>query len=426
MAEERIKRIADGIYKEVGGQENVDKVIHCMTRVRMDIRDYDKVDIEGLKKIDGVMGVVEDDTLQVVVGPGTVNKVAQEMVDQAGVKLGEPFNHDTATDAAAGKSGKDLVEEKAAQMKAQQKAKQNNTSPFKKVLKAISSIFVPMIPAFVGAGIIGGIAAVMSNLVVAGDISASWQQYIDVLNIIKNGIFAYLALYTGINSASVFGATPALGGVIGAVTMLTGMNPDAPISNIFTPVAGAISNGLVGIINVVLEKGGMVAGFTLGLTFLPMVMFGLHQILTPIHIEMINQTGMTLLLPILAMAGAGQVGAALALWIRCKSDKKLVEMIKGALPVGILGIGEPLIYGVTLPLGRPFITACIGGGIGGAVIGALGNVGAIAIGPSGVALIPLIANNQWLAYVLGLLAAYAGGFVATLFFGIPKDMQTTK
>ena len=484
MAEERIKRIADGIYKEVGGQENVDKIIHCMTRVRMDIRDYDKVDIEGLKKIDGVMGVVEDDTLQVVVGPGTVNKVAQEMVDQAGVKLGEPFNHDTATDAAAGKSGKDLVEEKAAQMKAQQKAKQNNTSPFKKVLKAISSIFVPMIPAFVGAGIIGGIAAVMSNLVVAGDISASWQQYIDVLNIIKNGIFAYLALYTGINSASVFGATPALGGVIGAVTMLTGMNPDAPISNIFTggtlsagqggiigvifavwllsllekqlhkivpesidiivtptisllviglatiflimPVAGAISNGLVGIINVVLEKGGMVAGFTLGLTFLPMVMFGLHQILTPIHIEMINQTGMTLLLPILAMAGAGQVGAALALWIRCKSDKKLVEMIKGALPVGILGIGEPLIYGVTLPLGRPFITACIGGGIGGAVIGAFGNVGAIAIGPSGVALIPLIANNQWLAYVLGLLAAYAGGFVATLFFGIPKDMQTTK
>ena len=85
MAEERIKRIADGIYKEVGGQENVDKVIHCMTRVRMDIRDYDKVDIEGLKKIDGVMGVVEDDTLQVVVGPGNVTKDAQEMVELAGV-----------------------------------------------------------------------------------------------------------------------------------------------------------------------------------------------------------------------------------------------------------------------------------------------------------------------------------------------------
>lgn len=72
-----------------------------------------------------------------------------------------------------------------------------------------------------------------------------------------------------------------------------------------------------------------------------------------------------------------------------QKDKELTEMIKGALPVGILGIGEPLIYGVTLPLGRPFITACIGGGIGGAVIGMIGNVGAIAIGPSGAAFDPI-------------------------------------
>ncbi|MFD2305829.1 PTS transporter subunit EIIC [Enterococcus termitis] len=473
MAEDKVKRLAREIYAEVGGQENVEKLRHCMTRVRMDIRDYDKVKLEALKNIDGVMGVVEDDTLQVVIGPGTVNKVAQEMVDMAGVKLGEAFPK-TA-------SGKQLVEEKAAEVKAAQKEKNKTNSGFKAVLKSISNIFVPLIPAFVGAGIIGGIAAVMSNLLVAGTIGDSWQQYIDVLNIIKNGIFAYLALYTGINSASEFGATPALGGVIGAVTMLTGMNPEAPLPNILNggtlsagqggiigvifavwllslvekqlhkvipdsidiiitptvsllviglvtiflimPVAGLISNSLVGVINVVLEKGGILAGFTLGATFLPMVMFGLHQILTPIHIEMIAQTGMTLLLPILAMAGAGQVGAALALWIRCKKDTQLVEMIKGALPVGILGIGEPLIYGVTLPLGRPFVTACIGGGLGGAVIGAFGNVGAIAIGPSGVALIPLIANNQWLAYVLGLLAAYAGGFVATFFFGIPKDLQ---
>ncbi len=95
---------------------------------------------------------------------------------------------------------------------------------------------------------------------------------------------------------------------------------------------------------------------------------------------MIETYGSTSLLPILAMAGAGQVGAAFALWLRCRNNKKLTEMIKGALPVGILGIGEPLIYGVTLPLGtRPFITACLGGGIGGAVVGLLGGVGSISI-----------------------------------------------
>ena len=66
------------------------------------------------------------------------------------------------------------------------------------------------------------------------------------------------------------------------------------------------------------------------------------------------------------------------------------------MPVGFLGIGEPLIYGVTLPLGRPFLTACIGGGIGGAVIGGIGHIGAKAIGPSGVSLLPLISDNMYL------------------------------
>lgn len=149
------------------------------------------------------------------------------------------------------------------------------------------------------------------------------------------------------------------------------------------PLAGVISDQLVGSINWILNMGGPFAGFVLGSLFLPMVMFGLHQILTPIHIQMINQTGSTLLLPILAMAGGGQIGAAFALLIRLRKDKELTKMIKGALPVGILGIGEPLMYGITLPFGKPFVTACLGGGVGGAVIGLIGGVGAIAIGPSG-------------------------------------------
>ncbi|WP_430616771.1 PTS system sugar-specific IIBC component [Enterococcus sp. DIV0176] len=473
-----LEELAKRIYEEAGGMDNVESIVHCMTRVRMKIKNDELVDTEKLKAIPGVLGVVEDEQLQVIIGPGKVNKVAQQMVDLAGVKLGEKLpEHGTAEHSA--NSGKDLVNERAQAMKAAQKSKQK-PSKIKSILKDISNIFVPMIPAFVGTGIVAGIAAVLANLVTAGNLdAATWQQYIDVMNILKNGMFSYLVIYTGINAAQVFGATPTLGGVIGAVVMLTGMNPEAPLKNLFTgealaagqggilgvifavwllsivekklhkvipdsidiivtptlslitiglveiflimPLAGFISDGMVGGIDWVLNVGGAFAGFVLGTLFLPMVMFGLHQILTPIHVQMIDETGRTLLLPILAMAGAGQVGAALALWIRCKKDKELTEMIKGALPVGILGIGEPLIYGVTLPLGRPFITACIGGGIGGAVIGMIGNVGAIAIGPSGAALIPLISDGKWWGYVLGLLAAYAGGFVATFFFGIPKE-----
>ncbi|MFT8571301.1 MAG: glucose PTS transporter subunit IIA [Lentilactobacillus hilgardii] len=471
MAENKNEILGQEIFKNVGGPENVSKLIHCMTRVRMTIKDYDKVKMTSLKAIPGVLGVVEDETLQVVVGPGKVNKVAQSMVDAVGVKLGEDFPT---------VSGNLSLEEEAAINKQKAKDKYNKPSKFKEVLKSISNIFVPMIPAFVGAGIIAGIASILQNLVTAGTLdSDSWSQIVAVLNIIKNGIFSYLAIYTGINAASEFGATPAVGGVVGAVTLLTGMNPDMPIKNLFDgqalaagqggiigaifavwllallekrlhkvipdsldiivvptisllviglatiflimPIAGVISNGLVGAINFVLNVGGGFAGFVLGALFLPMVMFGLHQILTPIHLEMIDKTGSTQLLPILAMAGAGQVGAAIALWIRLRKNKEFVEKVKGALPVGILGIGEPLIYGVTLPMGRPFITACIGGGIGGAIIGALGNVGAIAIGPSGLALIPLIANGRWLIYICGLLGGYFGGFILTYFFGVPKE-----
>ncbi|MBQ0141059.1 MAG: PTS transporter subunit EIIC [Kurthia sp.] len=479
MAESKELKIANGIYKHVGGQENVEKIIHCMTRVRISIKDYSQVDIDELKKVNGVLGVIEDDTLQVVVGPGTVNKVAHEMVQMAGVKLGEKFPHVAQANTGDQKtSNRQIVEERAAEVKAQQKSKQKN-SKVKNILKSIANIFVPLIPAFVGAGLIGGIASVLLNLQTAEHIGHNWDQIILILNVIKNGVFAYLAIYVGINTANEFGGTPGLGGVIGAVTLLTGMTPENPIQNIFNdqtlaagqggiigvifavwfmcvvekwlrkfipnaidiivtptitllviglltifivmPIAGVISSSLVDAITWVLNVGGAFAGFVLGALFLPMVMLGLHQILTPIHIEMINTSGFTLLLPILAMAGAGQVGAAIALWFKCRKNKQLTNMIKGALPVGILGIGEPLIYGVTLPLGRPFITACIGGGIGGAVIGALGGVGAIAIGPSGLALIPLINSGHMLYYIFGILAGYIGGFLVTYFFGVPKD-----
>lgn len=115
------------------------------------------------------------------------------------------------------------------------------------------------------------------------------------------------------------------------------------------------------------------------------------------------------------------MGVVLVLWICCKKDKELIEMIKGVLLVGILGIGELLIYGVILFLGCLFIIVCIGGGIGGVVIGMIGNVGVIVIGFLGVVLILLIFDGKWLGYIFGLLVVYVGGFVVIFFFGIFKD-----
>ena len=376
-----------------------------------------KVDDQELRHIDGVMGVIHDERIQVVVGPGTVNKVANHMAELSGVKLGDriPHNHNDSEKM----DYKSYAADKAKANKEAHKAKQKN-GKLNKVLKSIANIFIPLIPAFIGAGLIGGIAAVLSNLMVAGYISGAWiTQLIAVFNVIKDGMLAYLAIFTGINAAKEFGATPGLGGVIGGTTLLTGIAGKNILMNVFT--GEPLQPGQGGIISI----GGVFSGFIIGASFLPLVMLGLHHIFTPIHIEMINQSGATYLLPIAAMAGAGQVGAALALWVRCKRNTTLRNTLKGALPVGFLGIGEPLIYGVTLPLGRPFLTACIGGGIGGAVIGGIGHIGAKAIGPSGVSLLPLISDNMYLGYIAGLLAAYAGGFVCTYLFGTTKAMRQT-
>ncbi|HHB2341603.1 TPA: PTS transporter subunit EIIC [Staphylococcus aureus] len=475
------QQLAERIIAAVGGMDNIDSVMNCMTRVRIKVLDENKVDDQELRHIDGVMGVIHDERIQVVVGPGTVNKVANHMAELSGVKLGDPIPHHHNDSEKM--DYKSYAADKAKANKEAHKAKQKN-GKLNKVLKSIANIFIPLIPAFIGAGLIGGIAAVLSNLMVAGYISGAWiTQLITVFNVIKDGMLAYLAIFTGINAAKEFGATPGLGGVIGGTTLLTGIVGKNILMNVFTgeplqpgqggiigvifavwilsivekrlhkivpnaidiivtptiallivglltififmPLAGFVSDSLVSVVNGIISIGGVFSGFIIGASFLPLVMLGLHHIFTPIHIEMINQSGATYLLPIAAMAGAGQVGAALALWVRCKRNTTLRNTLKGALPVGFLGIGEPLIYGVTLPLGRPFLTACIGGGIGGAVIGGIGHIGAKAIGPSGVSLLPLISDNMYLGYIAGLLAAYAGGFVCTYLFGTTKAMRQT-
>lgn len=457
------EQLAKLLIDDFGGSNNLREVINCMTRVRVKVKDPSLVKYDDIKNREGVLGIVEGEQIQVILGPGKSEKVARAMADLSNSDFSE-------------ETDKERLERQTRENKEAFKANQKQ-SAFKRFTSSVASVFVPLIPAFVGAGLIGGVASVLQNMVTAGTVSPdSVGTLIQVLNIMKNGLYAYLNIFIGINAARVFGANQGLGGVVGGMVYLTGMNPEMPINNIFLntplaagqggvigvlvsvlilsrvekalhkavpdsldiilvpalsliivgllhmfiimPLAGLISNALIGFINAVINIGGPLSGFVLGALFLPMVMLGLHQILTPIHVAMIESQGATFLLPILAMAGAGQVGAALAILVKCKNNKQIQTIAKGGLPVGILGIGEPLIYALTLPMGKAFITACIGGGVGGAVIGLIGSIGATAIGPSGVALIPLIYENRWLGYVAGLVAAYIGGFVATYFFGI--------
>ncbi|GIN40210.1 MULTISPECIES: PTS transporter subunit EIIC [Heyndrickxia] len=447
--------IAEGILEHIGGKENIRQLAHCMTRVRLKLKDQNKVNIDQLKKVDGVMGVIDDETLQIVVGPGTVNKVSDVLSNMTGLKVGE-----------AAESG-DLSFEEKAQLKKANMKKKNNT-PFKNFLRSIGNIFIPLIPGLVASGLINGAANFAKNAGV--DPELTWMK---ILLLLGGCIFTYLGVLVGWNTAKEFGGTPVLGAIAGMFLFNPGLADihifgDALIPGrgglfgvifaawlmvvvekqvrkimpnsidiIFTPlvtilivailslfivmpVAGLLSDGITSGINAILDFGGVVAGALLAGFFLPLVMVGLHQGLTPIHVELMNQLGNTPLLPILAMAGAGQVGAAIAIFVKTK-NKRLRNIIKGGLPAGFLGIGEPLLYGVTVPLGRPFITACLGAAVGGA-FQAVVKTAATSIGVSGLSLTMLIADNKYLLYLIGIIIAYAFGFLFTYLFGFKEEM----
>ncbi|MFJ2897769.1 PTS transporter subunit EIIC [Streptomyces sp. NPDC087218] len=476
--QDKNRATAAAILPLVGGAANVSSIAHCMTRLRLGLHDRSLVDDEALKAVPAVMGVVEDDTYQIVLGPGTVARVTPEferLVAEAGASgPAAPPPADSPSPGSPAASAEELADRGAA-LKAARKAK--NATPFKLFLRRIANIFVPLIPALIGCGIIAGLNGLLVNL--------GWLTSVTpALAAMASGFMALIAVFVGFNTAKEFGGTPILGGAVAAIIVFPGVAnieafgqklspgqggvlgalgaavlavyvekwcrrwvPEA-LDVLVTPTLTVLISGLVTIFGLMyvageistaigtfadwlLSHGGAGAGFVLGGLFLPLVMLGLHQALIPIHTTLIEQQGYTVLLPILAMAGAGQVGAAVAVYFRLPRNESIRRTIKSALPAGLLGVGEPLIYGVSLPLGRPFVTACVGGAFGGGFIGLfnqLGDkVGSTAIGPSGWALFPLLDGNRGLGttiaiYAGGLLVGYLTGFLATYFFGFGKDL----
>ncbi|MEU8616368.1 PTS transporter subunit EIIC [Streptomyces sp. NPDC048623] len=471
--DDKNRAVAAAILPLVGGAGNIDSVAHCMTRLRLGLRDRSLVQDEALRALPAVLGVVEDDTYQIVLGPGTVARVTPEfeaLVAEAGAEAG--------TEARAAPQPAHTAEELAdrgAALKAARKAR--NATPLKLFLRRIANIFVPLIPALIGCGIIAGLNGLLINL--------GWLPGVTpALAAIASGFMALIAVFVGFNTAKEFGGTPILGGAVASIIVFAGVakievfgQPLSPgqggvlgalgaavlavyvekwcrrwvpeaLDVLVTPTLTVLISGLVTVFglmyaagevsraigdfaNWLLAHAGAGAGFVLGGLFLPLVMLGLHQALIPIHTTLIEQQGYTVLLPILAMAGAGQVGAAMAVYLRLPRNGSIRRTIRSALPAGFLGVGEPLIYGVSLPLGRPFVTACVGGAFGGGFVGLFSmlgtQVGSTAIGPSGWALFPLLDGDKGLGetvaiYAGGLLVGYLAGFVATYFFGFSKEM----
>ena len=388
------EQIASGVLAALensGGRPSLLRAYNCMTRLRLSFDEVAGIPdglADAVAGLPSVLGTnVSGTELQIILGPGKAANVTAALNKLlAASKPAAPSEKEAPADDRP-----QIGDGKALHAKIRAK----NATPVK--------LF------FIACGLISGCLNVVAK--VAPDVTTG--PLFQLLAIAGSTVFFGMNLLVGRNTMEEFGGTPVLGAILGALlshpnlahvtlngeTLVPGRGgiisvllvamlasviekqvkrfvPEAlslfvtPLVTflvsgtiailVLQPVGGALSDLIGNTATGAIAAGGALTGAVLGGTFLPMVMLGIHQTLTPIHAELLARYGVTILLPVLAMAGAGQVGASFAVWCRTKNTR-LKKIIASALPVGILGIGEPLIYGVTLPLGRPFLGACIGG-----------------------------------------------------------------
>lgn len=182
------RKSAQEVIKHIGGKENIMSAAHCATRLRLVIADNSKMDAAAIENVDGVKGVFEaSGQIQIIFGTGTVNKVYDEFIDIAGITGGT----------------KEDVKQAAA-------AKQNI---FKRAIKTLGDIFVPIIPAIVASGLLMGLLEGLCNV---------WPQMAEsgtytIIHLFSNAAFVYLPILIAVSAAKAFGGNQFLGAVIGMI-----------------------------------------------------------------------------------------------------------------------------------------------------------------------------------------------------------------
>ena len=345
-----------------GGKANIRVCGNCMTRLRLTLADRDAADIAGLKAVPGVMGVINgDDQLQIILGPGKA-QTASEMMNA--VINGAAESAPAAADLQA----------QASVQKAKMKGKQN--SAVHNFLTRFATIFTPLIPGFIAAGLLLGLATLLQQIfAVDGVVQSHWlTALIAYMKVFSIGLFTFLSILIGFNTQKAFGGSGVNGAIIaslfvlryvpeGTVGYYAGMqdffglaidprgniigvllacilgawierqvrravpdNLDMILTSAITLlITGAITFTVIMPIGGELFKGmswlflhlnGNPFGTALlaGL-FLIAVVFGVHQGFVPVYFALMDAQGFNSLFPILAMAGAGQVGASLALYL---------------------------------------------------------------------------------------------------------------
>ncbi|TNU78167.1 beta-glucoside-specific PTS transporter subunit IIABC [Lactococcus lactis] len=448
------RKLAEEILKLVGTSSNVSHLEHCSTRLRFNLKDDSKADIDKLKKIPGVLGAVQNVQTQIIIGNSVV-----EVYNEINKLL------------AGNLSGETEGPKKSIKLSA-------------RILDFIVSIFQPLIPAIAGGGILKSFLMLFALI---GLLDKTTQTY-QILFFIGDAPLRFLPLLVAITTANKLKVNQlvALSAVAALLTPdlsvmltkgahlfgLTLINVNysyqvfpailcvlfySQLEKFFTkivpkvvrtffvpmfslivvvpltlfilgPLGFIFGQGFASVIMFMFAKFGWIAVAVLA-AFLPfMVVTGMHKAMIPYVITSLGQTGKEIIYNAASLAhNISEAGANFAVSLRTK-DKNLRSTAISAGISSLFGITEPALYGVTILHKRVLYGVMIGSFIGGASLGLMAVEAYVAVGPGLATLSMFISEklpNNLLHAVIGLLISFIASFIATFLLWKEPALEDT-
>ena len=444
--------VARAILEHIGGKDNIKSMEHCATRLRLILKDKEKIDEKAIEAIDGVKGqFFAAAQYQIILGTGFVNKVYDAILKE---------NADLSTG--------NNKEEAYSQM-----------TTLQKISRTFGDVFVPIIPVLVATGLFMGLRGLLQNLGI--QMSDNFVLFSQVLT---DTAFAFLPALVAWSTMKKFGGTPVIGIVIGLMLVSPSL-PNAyavaggtaqpiylSLLGLTVPVVGYQGSVLpalvLGIIAAKIQKSlkkvvpdvldlivtpfitllismilgllivgpimhnaeqiifgaikafmGLpfgVGGLIIGGVHQLIVVTGVHHALNALEVELLSSTGKDAFNAMITCGIVAQGAAALAVAFKTKDKKKRSLYISSAVPA-FLGITEPAIFGVNLRFIKPFAFGCVGGAVGG-MIAAILKLAGTGMGITALPGMLLYSNStsNLISYIIVNVVAMVVAFCLTFFF----------
>ena len=393
------------IIQNVGGKENINNVWHCMTRLRLDLKDNNKINQENINRLDGIMGSqLQSDQYQIVIGTNV-----KDYYDLFSKEMELSNNTESQNDSKNSKKGIISI-----------------------FMDIVSGVFGPIVPAIAGAGMIKGLLAGF----IALKIISNESDTVKIIDMAASGVFTFLPFFLAVSAAKIFKTNQYLAAAIAACIMSPNMIAAAkegavasfsflgfvpiPVFNysgsvipiifavwvlsyvykmvdkvmpevlktVFTPtvtlfIMSFLTLSIIGPVGIYLGKGlaviiqalfnisPVLAGLIVGAVRPVAILTGMHHAMTPIALQNFQEQGYDMLMPMMFMANMAITGATLAVYFKEK-DKKEKSVILSSAISGLLGITEPALFGVLTKYKKAFLAATIGSSAASAFIAFFG------------------------------------------------------